>query len=182
MKRPLKLLIAAASLMTALGCSESNRNTSPVELRATASEKNNLIDLATGFSGADIADILLVALSKRTDSNPLLMDVKLRSYRVSYIRTDGGRTVPASFVVSVNQLIPVDGAATPLDNFVAVDPTARNLAPFASLLPQNGGVDPETGRRVVEMDARVEVFGETLSGEDVYAVTRFPMTFCYGCS
>ena len=54
-------------------------------------------------------------------------------------------------------------------------------APFAALFPQNGGVDPETGRRVVSLQVIVEVFGETLGGDDVYDSTSFPLEFCFDC-
>jgi len=55
-------------------------------------------------------------------------------------------------------------------------------APFAALLPQNGGRDPETGLRFVKMDVIIDVFGETVSGEDVSARASAPFTFCAGCT
>jgi hypothetical protein len=62
-----------------------------------------------------------------------------------------------------------------------VEPDALTLAPFAALLPQNGGRDPVTGRPFVKLDVIVEIFGETLGGDRVYDATRFPLDFCYDC-
>ena len=179
MRRQTLLLAGLVALVTA-GCSETNRNVSPVDMRATTEIKQSVFDIAAPPATEDVADVLISTILKRPSSSPLT-DVKLQAYRVSFIRTDGGSAIPQPFTVSINQLIPADTTGTVLDNFVAVDPLSLRNAPFAALLPQNGGRDPETGRTTVDMDVRVEIFGETLSGEDVYAQTRFPMTFCYGC-
>lgn len=177
------LLIAVMAAAAAVSCSSDiATGTAPVELIAAARVNQGFIDLASPITGTEVADIRVNAITKRSGLDDRLIDVKLKSYRVSYIRTDGGRTVPASYVVAVNQFIAADGAAVNLDNFIAFDPTSLSQAPFAALLPQNGGRDPETGRQTVEMDVRVEIFGETLAGEDVYATARFPVEFCYGCS
>ena len=177
------IYLLAAVVLAATGCSESNRNTSPVELRAATQINEPFVDLAAPPDAEAVADVLLTLVQKNPDATSgTFNDVKLRSYRVSYVRTDGGTTVPASFVVPVNQLLEVGQPSTVLDNFIAFEPTARNNAPFAALLPQNGGRDAQTGRQFIDMDVRVEIFGETLAGEDVYAATRFPVTFCYGCT
>jgi hypothetical protein len=177
--RTLAWMLAGFVSLAAFGCSEINRDVSPVDMRATTQINQSIYDIASPPASSDIADILLSTIVKGNDS--VLLDVKLQAYRVSFIRTDGGSAIPPPFTVSVNQLIPPNSTGEELDNFVPVDPLSLRNAPFAALLPQNGGRDPETGRSTVDMDVRVEVFGETLSGEDVYAVTRFPLTFCYGC-
>lgn len=180
----MKKLFGVVALSALLGgCEDVAQDAAPVQLRAVTTINQSTLDLAAPLDGEEFADVLVSNVIKRTDNtSAALLDVRLKSYRVSYIRTDGGRTVPSSFVVAVNQLVPAGGAGVNLDNFVAIDPLALRNAPFAALLPQNGGVDPDTGRRVVEIDVRVEVFGETLAGDDVYAVTRFPLDVCYGCA
>lgn len=175
-------VLLAVMLLALSACSEVNRNTSPVEMVATATINSFIYDLAAPPDPREMADILVRTISKRADSDPTYLDVKLKTYRVSYIRRDGGTAVPAPFVVSVNQLIPLNGTGLELNNFLAFDPTATGNAPFAALLPQNGGRDPETGKPNVLMDAKVEIWGETVSGEDVYAQTRFPFEICYGCA
>jgi len=100
---------------------------------------------------------------------------------VSYVRTDGGKVVPPSFVRSISALLTAGGGIQTVSNFIVFDAGAFSQAPFPALLTQNGGVDPETGRRSVQMDVIVEVFGQTLAGENVSGSTRFPLTFCFDC-
>jgi hypothetical protein len=85
-------------------------------------------------------------------------------------------------VRSISSLVTVGGGAQPLTSFLAFEPTALNQAPFAALLPQNGGRDPETGRSIVTMDLILEVFGQTLAGEAVAGSTRMTVDFCIQCN
>jgi len=109
-----------------------------------------------------------------------LNQVKIDRYRISYVRADGGHLVPAPFVRSISSLINV-GSSSSATGFQAFDPNALNQAPFAALLPQNGGRDPETGRSPVTMDVILEVFGQTLAGERVAGSTRMTLDFCFSC-
>lgn len=176
-------LVRSAVLAVALvgvSCSEANRDSSPVELVANSSQEVLLIDLANPPAGG-LGTILLRAIPKGSVISDY-MDVRLQSYRVTYRRTDGGSLVPASFVRSTSGIIPVGGAAQSLNDFLIVQSEALSQAPFAALLPQNGGRDPETGQSVIKMDAFVEIYGETLGGERVRATTIIPLWFCVGCS
>lgn len=178
-------------LMIVGGCSEANRETAPVELIATVNQDIQLIDIRNPpdpDSEADrIGTIQLRAIVKR-GSTPTLpidttfLDVQLRRYRVSYRRTDGGTLVPASFVRTISGLVVTGGGATTVNDFLVFEFDALSRAPFVALLPNNGGRDPETGRLIVEMDVIIDIFGETLSGEDVSARAVFPLTFCAGCT
>lgn len=176
--------VAAVALLAASGCSESGRDPSPVEIVVTATVANPVYDLAVPLAQQpEVADILVRAFTKNpSGTNGDLNDVRLTAYRVTYRRTDGGNTVPASFVVSSGQLVTTNGTAVSLNAFRAIEPSALTQAPFASLLPQNGGRDPVTGRTSVSLDVAVEVYGETLAGERVYDFTVFPLDFCYGCT
>lgn len=184
MKLPMAGRLAATAVLALViaGCSESNRDVSPVELVATATIESGIYDLAGPFEQED-AVILVRAFTKDPENvGGAFNDVRLTSYRVSYQRTDGGNQVPESFVVSINQLLVTDSGAVDLDAFTPVDVVALSKAPFAALLPQNGGRDPQTGSTTVEMDVAVEVFGETLAGERVFDFAKFPLEFCYGCT
>jgi hypothetical protein len=108
-------------------------------------------------------------------------DVKLDRYQVTYQRTDGGKLTPPSFVRSTAQVLTAGGAPESLSDFIVFETNAFNLAPFAALLPQNGGRDPETGLGFVKMDIILTVFGETLAGERVQGSARFPVNFCFNC-
>lgn len=186
LKSSISAALVGGMLVSLLACSESNRNTAPVELVATATEKTTTFDVLAPPDASQVAEILVRAFQKQTSStipsDTRFLDVLLHAYRVSYIRTDGGKTVPASYTVNTDQLITLDSTAVPLNIFIAFQPGALNSAPFAALLPSNGGLDPETNRRSVDLDVRVEIFGQTLSGQNVYTTTRFPMTVCSGCS
>jgi hypothetical protein len=180
----LTVLALAAALF---GCSgELTDSAAPVELVATTSQNLQLLELNPEVAAADpdcdesIGTINLEVFAKRSNVTGPAAQVRVTRYRVSYQRTDGGRLVPASFVRSMDTLIGV-GSSSELEEFLVIEPDAVNFAPFAALLPQNGGRDPDTGRTFVKMDVIMEFFGETLGGDNVYDATRFPLDFCYGC-
>jgi hypothetical protein len=181
--------VAALVLAVAvLGCNgELNEGSAPVALVASTTQTVQLLELNPEVAQFDvdclqgIGTITLRVISKgRGDLTGTANQVRVTRYRVSYQRRDGGRLVPASFVRPMDTLIGV-GATAGLSDFVVVEPDAVNLAPFAALLPQNGGRDPDTGRQFIELDVIMEFFGETLGGDNVYDATRFPLDFCYGC-
>jgi len=180
--------IAVLALAAAVfGCSgELTDSAAPVELVVTTTQNLQVLELNPTIAAADpdcqenIGTINLRVFPKRSDVSGTAAQVRVTRYRVSYQRTDGGRLVPASFVRSMDTLIDV-GTDSDLDEFLVIEPDAVNQAPFAALLPQNGGRDPDTGRPIVKMDIIMEFFGETLGGSNVYDATRFPLDFCYGC-
>jgi hypothetical protein len=182
------LNVAVLVLVAAVfGCSgELTDNAAPVELVATNTQNLQILDLNPTTASADpdcsetIGTINLQVFPKRSDVSGNAAQVRVTRYRVSYQRTDGGRLVPASFVRSMDTLIGVGNNAE-VEEFLVLEPDAIVQAPFVSLLPQNGGRDPDTGRPIVKMDVIMEFFGETLGGSNVYDATRFPLDFCYGC-
>jgi hypothetical protein len=181
--------VAALVLAVAvLGCNgELNEGAAPVALVVSTTQNVQLVELNPDVAQFDIdclqsiGTVTLRVVSKgRTDLGGNANQVRVTRYRVSYQRRDGGRLVPASFVRPMDTLIGV-GASSGLSDFVVVEPDAINQAPFAALLPQNGGRDPDTRRPIIELDVIMEFFGETLGGDNVYDATRFPIDFCYGC-
>lgn len=183
MKKSLTAAALAALAALALGCStEVNDSGTPVHLVVTNSQAINRIDLRGGTGcDASIATVNMQAFPKSADVTGNFVNVRIQRYRVSYVRTDGGKVVPAPFVRSMDSLLTVGGAAQGLGNFLAFEPGALNQAPFAALAPNNGGRDPETGSRYVKMDVIIEVYGQTLGGDEVYGATRLPLDFCYDC-
>lgn len=181
-----QISLAAALLAAAVfaGCSsELTSNSAPVELVVTNSQLINRIDIAPNDDidcDRSIGTINMQVIPKNSSVGGEFTSVRVTRYRVSYQRTDGGRQVPNPFVRSVDTLIGV-GQSGSLTQFVILEASAVNQAPFAALLPQNGGRDPDTGQRTVKMDVIVEIFGETLGGDNVYDATRFPLDFCYDC-
>ena len=179
--------VAVLALTVAFfGCSgELTDSAAPVELVVTNSQNLQILDLDPDVAAADpdcsetIGTINLQVFAKRPDVTGNAAQVRVTRYRVSYQRTDGGRLVPAPFVRSMDTLISVGGESN-VSEFLVVEPDAIVQQPFAALLPQNGGRDPDTGRPIVKMDVIMEFFGETLGGSNVYDATRFPLDFCFG--
>jgi hypothetical protein len=184
-------LIAAIALpsVAILSCNSIARESAPVQLLVSGTQNLNQVDLQAGAAGCatSIGTVELRVLLLQNQSDPLhptnnnFNDVKLDRYQVTYQRTDGGKLVPPSFVRSTAQIIPAVGDFQNLSDFIAFETNAFNLAPFAALLPQNGGKDPETGLGFVKMDIILTVFGETTAGDRVQGSARFPLNFCYNC-
>jgi hypothetical protein len=185
------VLIAAIALLSVaiLSCNSVARESSPVMLVVSGTQNLNQIDLQAGAAGCatSLGTVLISVhlLQNQTDPkfpvNNTLNDVKLDRYQVTYQRTDGGKLLPPSFVRSTAQVLTAGGGAQSLSDFIAFETNAFNLAPFAALLPQNGGKDPDTGLGFVKMDIILTVFGQTLAGERVSGSARFPVNFCFNC-
>jgi hypothetical protein len=183
MKNRLILIAVAVASMAALSCSsELTDNAAPVEFVVTNTQTLSRLDLDPLTTDTDcqqlIGTINMRTFPKNGSVIGALVQVRAQRYKVSYRRTDGGTVVPASFVRSMDTLV---GDATVSSNFTVVEADAVSLAPFAALQPQNGNRDPETGRSTVQLEVILEVFGETLAGDNVYDSTAFPLEFCYAC-
>ncbi|HEX7809214.1 MAG TPA: hypothetical protein VF608_10830 [Thermoanaerobaculia bacterium] len=184
MKKNLLVVAVALLACSMLSCSgELTDDSSPVELVVTNSQTLNVIDIGPNTDDdcdQNVGTINMQVIPKNASATGNLLQVRVNRYRVSYQRTDGGTQVPAPFVRSIDTLIGV-GTSASLATFTILEADALNQAPFAALQPQNGGRDPQTGRPVVKMEVIVEIFGETLGGDNVYDATRFPLDFCYDC-
>lgn len=178
------VLIGIALLSLSCSSNELTSSAAPVALVLSNTQDIDLIDLLPGAPGCDtnIGTIQIRSILK--DPTPgvdqRFNDVRLRRYRVTYRRTDGGTLIPQPFVQSLDLFIPANGQSD-LGSFRIFQRESITQAPFAALLPTNGGRDPQTGRRVVSMDVILEVFGETLAGVNVSGSTTFPISFCYDC-
>ena len=182
------IVIAALALIA--GCSgDLTRSSSPITLVVTNTQTLNKVDIATGAAGCDVniatVTVKPVLLTSQGNVN-LPVDsrfntVQLTSYRVSYVRRDGGTLVPAPFTRATSGSIEVDSSSA-LSDFVIFEPNSLNQAPFAALRTSGGGRDPETGRTTITMDVILEVFGQTLAGERVSGSTRMTVDFCFACN
>jgi len=184
MKNRLILAAVALASMAVLSCSsELTNNAAPVELVVTNTQNLTLLDLDPNTTDEEcdeeVGTINMQVIPKNSSASGNFLQVRVRRYRVSYRRTDGGTIVPPSFVRSLDTLIGVGGSAT--SNFTVLEADALTQAPFAALRPQNGGRDAETLRPFVRMEVILEVFGETLAGDNVSDSTAFPLEFCFGC-
>jgi len=180
-------VMAMATLMAFASCSDISRENGPVQMIVTITQNISTVDIESGATGCatslgtvNLRSLFLQGQNANIPTDTRFTDVLLRSYRVTYVRTDGGTQVPEPFVKTISGTLGASAAST-LNNFQAFPPGAFDQAPFAALLPQNGGRDPQTGRPFVQMDLIIEVFGETLAGERVSGSARSPLTFCFHC-
>ncbi|HUJ15758.1 MAG TPA: hypothetical protein VL284_18360 [Thermoanaerobaculia bacterium] len=191
MKRIALAAGSAVLLLAAAACSDANKQESPVRLVVSNTQNLHLIDLAGDPSGSTkcqgtIGTVLfssVVVEPATTNTNVSGADLNqmvIDRYQVSYQRLDGGTLVPSPFVRSTGVSIASGGTAQGT-TFTVFDPNAINQAPFAALLPQNGGVDPQTGKPVITMDVIMTFFGQTLAGERVSGTTRMTLDFCFSC-
>lgn len=184
--KTIKTLAVVALAIGAMSCSsELADSAAPVELIVTNTQNLTKIDLdpenGDPECNENVGTINMQVLPKNSSATGNFVQVRVTRYRVSYRRTDGGTVVPSSFVRSLDTLIGV-GQTTAGSNFTILESDAARRAPFVALQPQNGGRDPETGRTLVQMEVTVEVFGETLAGDNVFDSTSFPLEFCFACN
>ena len=183
MKKILPVFGALLTLALA-ACSDINRQATPVQLLMTVtSQPISREDLngGTGCSG-NIATVNIESRILNSNvSNPGLLDVRIRRYRVTYSRTDGGHLVPAPYERSLDFLVAAGSATNSVLFHLADFGDIFNQAPFVALLPQNGGRDPETGLKVVKMNINLQIFGDTLAGDAVTASTVIPLDVCFDC-
>jgi hypothetical protein len=187
-------VVFGAAVFLALSCNSVNRESSPVKLVVTNDQVLHNIDLSPTAANCNqnIATVNLQSVLLQDQNSATLPtdnrfnDIKIDRYQIAYVRTDGGKALPQSFVRAISGIIIAGGSSSLLTTFEAFQPDAVTQAPFASLLPVNGGRDPETGKNFVQMDIILTVFGQTLAGERVSGTTRIPLTFCFatcnGCS
>lgn len=185
MKKRLTLAVVVLASMAALSCSsELTDSSAPVELVVTNTQNLTRLDLNPLTEDSDcqqtVGTINMQVIPKNSSAGGTLTSVRVNRYRVSYRRVDGGTVVPSPFVRSIDTLVGV-GTTVQGSNFTVLQADAITQAPFAALQPQNGGRDAETGRPVVQLEVIMELFGETLAGDNVYDSTAFPLEFCYNC-
>ena len=191
-----RIALAALSMLLMIvagSCNDVNKQESPVSLVVSNAQNLHLIDLAGDPPGStkcqgNISEVKLTSVLLQpplANPNPNvsgadLNQIKIDRYQVSYTRVDGGHLVPAPFVRSTSVVIAANGTGE-ATKFQVFDPNALTQAPFAALLPQNGGVDPETGKPIITMDVTLTFFGQTLAGERVSGNTRMTLDFCFSC-
>lgn len=183
------VVLTGTLLSVLLGsCSDIGKQDGPVQLIVTTKQILHRVDLEAGATGCavnlatvNLRSLLLQGGLATIPTDNRFNDIQLTSYRVSYARTDGGKTIPEPFVRTISGSLTTGSSGSSLSNFQGFAPDATNQAPFAALLPQNGSRDPETGKPFVSMNIILEVFGQTLAGARVSGSTQIPVDFCYHC-
>jgi len=99
-------------------------------------------------------------------SGGTLDDVATTQYRVKWTRSDGGTVAPQEFDQAMTLRIPA-GASTTVSDLPLMLWSQMAELPLINLLPENGGLDPETGKNKIVCTAEVQFFGHTMNGCDL---------------
>jgi len=95
-----------------------------------------------------------------------LDDVQTTHYHVKWTRADGGTLNPQAFDQVMTVRIPT-GASASVTNLPLMLISQLSEMPLIQLLPENGGVDAETGKNMIVCSAELQFFGHTMNGCDV---------------
>jgi hypothetical protein len=122
----------------------------------------NLRDLPASWLVAESIEIE----GMKSDIHPQPEDVTLTELIVRPVRIDGGDHHSPEWSRPVLIHVPAESTATAAP--FAVYPTGfLDYLPLAWLKPENGGVDPETGRREIRQTFDLSMVGHTESGRSV---------------
>lgn len=183
MRRFLNCCALIALAIAVVSCGGSGRlgnSEAVVYLTAEIVEYGPDIDICL-LAGTDVTietlDITSHVPEGQTSSTA--QDAVLRRWVVTPYRTDGGTTVSPDWVNDIDVYVPAGGAAN-LENYRVFPAEYFNQVPLSYLLPENGGIDLDTGNRNIRQVLRVELFGETNSGRDLSV--GFNAAFNFTCS
>ena len=105
-----------------------------------------------------------------------MTDIIIRTLRVSFVRTDGGTAVPASFQETINLSVDTNGTSS-IENLTIVRAPQKQQVPLYYLTPFSLGYEPDTGYNNISCNAILEFWGETIAGDRVYASGAIGITF-----
>jgi hypothetical protein len=182
--RPLVLLAVLATL--AAGCSSNTQgdSASPVYLTCDFTllpaqwnvASNSLLQFDTTTLTSKIKSPSAAAGSSS------FLDTQVATYAIVWARIDGGKTASKTESFGGNVIVPAGGVST-LTNYPFMSISALQQPPLSNLWPNNGGVDPETGRTEIRQTGTVTWYGHTMSGQPVTSVPAvFNMTFIYSAA
>jgi hypothetical protein len=181
--------IALVSLVAALGLvagscggnSTLDDTEAVVVLSVEIEEYNPDIDICL-TAGFDVTINALDINSEPKSPDTILssnQDVNLNRWVITPYRTDGGSEASPEWSHDLAVYVPSPGNTT-LENYRVYPAENFREMPLANLLPENGGVDPETGNRNIRQSLRLQIFGRTVSGKAV-ATVPIPIAFNFFC-
>ena len=169
-------LVAAAIVLLSCGGSSTLDDTdAAVYITMDVEQYNPDIDVCTYLAvGSDVTIETLIFQSNAKapgTSLPDSQDVRLVRWVVTPERNDGGETASPQAIFDQGVMVPAGGDTT-LENYRVYPVENLNDVPLGYLLPENGGVDPETGNRNIRQRLVVQAFGETMSGKAVATIPQ----------
>jgi hypothetical protein len=132
--------------------------------------------LTTGGGAVTIGTFVLQSVSKDpTGTTGPLQDIEVTSYQVTYRRRDTGTRLPPALVANLTVEVPVNGTGD-ISNLPIVRLDQLESPPLSDLA--KFGHDTETGTAVIVLDAQVQFFGRTISGDSIASgVAPFTLEF-----
>ena len=170
------VVLAAALVLGSCGGNSTLDDTeAAVFITVDIDEYNPDIDicrfLALG-SDIDIEQMTVTSHPKAPGTSlPSSQDVRLLRWVITPERNDGGTTASPQAVFDQGIIVPA-GGSTSLDNWRIYPVEYLNEIPLAYLLPENGGVDPETANRNIRQRFILQMFGETMAGKSVASIPQ----------
>lgn len=165
------LVLAAALVLGSCGGNSTLDDTeAAVFITVEVEEYNPDIDICAYIQGgADVTiETLNVVSSPKAPGADLgpSQDVQITRWAITPERNDGGTTASPQAIFDQGIIVPA-GGTTNLDNWRVYPVEYLDESPLGYLLPQNGGVDPETGSSIIRQRLVLQMFGETVSGKSV---------------
>jgi len=190
--KPLLLLLVLSLLLGGLACGTKNKigeTVAPVYLVVSAIQPLHTTPVLSlrkhfgdvNFNGEPLDEVVLVELANEF-KNPMAVtpssyqDIIVSSYRVSFVRTDGGIDAPDAFEESINYRVP-SGETISIDKLVILKAHQKLQPPLEYLQPWSLGFEPSTNYISIACEALIEFSGETVTGEKVFASGSFMITF-----
>jgi len=153
-------------ILILLGCTDQEKTRCDVMLEVELKDMDSYINLALGLPPAFTT---MNVNSYPKNPNAALSDnqnVEVDAIVTRWSRADGGTITPKDFVLKWFIVIPAGGSAK-LEGAYAMAWEQLYDMPFSQLLPENGGVDSETGNTIIVCTAEVTIYGHTLNGCDI---------------
>jgi hypothetical protein len=166
------LYFAAIAALVATGCTNKQGDTeAPVFVTVDIAQQPGFMSVSAGAPVQIDTIVLHSNLKNPSQSDDQhFADVQVNSYRIHWVRTDGGTLVPPDRNFSAGVLLPSGGNAT-LSNFPILTAADSQLTPFDQLLAFNGGVDRQTGKAEISLGWEITFYGQTASGLRVQSET-----------
>ena len=179
MKRITPVFVTLALALTVWSCGGgSSLDDTEAKVFLTIEITNYTPDVDICLQASDIAVEQMSVTSATKDPEGATspnMDVQIDRWVVTPYRTDGGSVSSPQWTYDQTVYVPAGGNAA-LDNYRIYPLEFLSEIPLAYLLPENGGVDPETGNTNIRQSLELQMFGRTVSGKSVSTIP-IPIAF-----
>ncbi len=168
------VVLAAVLLLGSCGGNSTLDDTeAAVYITVDIEEYNPDIDICNTL-GLDITIETMEVVSNAKAPGTSLgsaQDVRILRWVITPERNDGGTTDSPQAIFDQG-IIVTAGGTTDLANWRIYPVEYLSETPLGYLLPENGGIDPETGNRNIRQRLVLQMFGETMSGKSIASIPQ----------